>query len=104
MEHLAKQKLIAEGIMSALLSQDRRHSKKFCVSVFMGPRWSVTVNSALEKSRSVSDQGADINAQEGAYGNTLPATAFGGHGRVVKTLLDQGADINVQGGFYGNAL
>jgi hypothetical protein len=53
MEHLTKQKLTAEGIMSALLSQDRRYSKKFCVSVFMGPRWSVTVNLALERSRSV---------------------------------------------------
>jgi hypothetical protein len=50
------------------------------------------------------DQGADINAQEGEYGNTLLATAYGGHGTGVKTLLDQGADINVQGGFYGNAL
>ena len=54
MEHLTKQKLTAEGIISALLSQDRRHSKRFSVSVFMDPRWSVTVSLAVEKSRSVS--------------------------------------------------
>ena len=54
MKNHTKVKLTAEGIISTLLSQDRRHSKRFRVSVFMDPRWSVTVSLALEKSRSVS--------------------------------------------------
>ena len=61
MELFTKTELTAEGIISALLSQDRRHSKRFSVSEFMDPRWSVTVSLALEKSRSVS---VDIGAMD----------------------------------------
>ncbi|USP74081.1 Arp, Ankyrin repeat protein [Curvularia clavata] len=50
------------------------------------------------------DNGADVNAQSGPYGNALPAASEGGHEQVVKMLLDAGADVNAQGGFYGNAL
>jgi ankyrin repeat protein/KaiC/GvpD/RAD55 family RecA-like ATPase len=50
------------------------------------------------------DQGADVNAQGGEYGNALQAAAYSGHKQIVKLLLDQGADVNAQGGEYGNAL
>jgi len=50
------------------------------------------------------DNGADINAQGGQYGNALQAASEGGHAAVVQMLLNNGADINAQGGQYGNAL
>jgi hypothetical protein len=50
------------------------------------------------------DEGADINAQGGHYGNALQAASAGGHEQVVKMLLDKGADVNAQGGHYVNAL
>ncbi|PZC88995.1 multiple ankyrin repeat protein single kh domain protein, partial [Pyrenophora tritici-repentis] len=50
------------------------------------------------------EQGADVNAQGGVYGNALQAASAGGHEQVVKMLLDKGADVNAQGGEYGNAL
>jgi ankyrin repeat protein len=37
------------------------------------------------------DQGAEVNAQGGHYGNALQAASRGGHEQVVKTLLDAGA-------------
>lgn len=51
--------LTSEGTISALRSQDRKHSTRFKVSMFIDPRWSVTVNLDLEKSLSVS---VDIGA------------------------------------------
>ncbi|KAK7750875.1 hypothetical protein SLS62_007138 [Diatrype stigma] len=50
------------------------------------------------------DNGADVNAQGGTYGNALQAASFNGHERIVKMLLNNGAHINAQGGTYGNAL
>ncbi|SLM34046.1 Ankyrin repeat-containing domain, partial [Lasallia pustulata] len=50
------------------------------------------------------DEGADINAQCGVYGNALEAASERGHDQVVRMLLDKGADVNAQGGVYGNAL
>ncbi|KAK5102777.1 hypothetical protein LTS08_003577 [Lithohypha guttulata] len=47
---------------------------------------------------------ADVNAQEGEYGNALQAASSYGHERVVQILLEKGADVNAQGGRYGNAL
>jgi tetratricopeptide (TPR) repeat protein len=49
-------------------------------------------------------QVADINAQDGRYGNALQAQPFFGNEKKVQMLLDQGADVNAQGGIYGNAL
>jgi ankyrin repeat protein len=40
------------------------------------------------------DQGADVNAQGGEYGNALYAVSDGGYKEVVQMLLDQGADVN----------
>ena len=48
--------------------------------------------------------GADVNAQGGAYGNALSAASAGGHEKVVQKLLDAGADVHAQGGHYGNTL
>ncbi|KAK3174277.1 hypothetical protein OEA41_001521 [Lepraria neglecta] len=50
------------------------------------------------------NEGADVNAQGGDYGNALQAASYRGHDRVVQILLDKRADINAQGGGYGNAL
>ncbi|KAF2440363.1 HET-domain-containing protein, partial [Karstenula rhodostoma CBS 690.94] len=51
------------------------------------------------------DQGVDINAQGGAFGNALQAASLEGHEDVVRILLDdKTTDVNTQGGYYGNAL
>jgi hypothetical protein len=50
------------------------------------------------------EDGADVNAQGGQYGNALQAASYMGHLAVVELLLSQGADVNAQGGEYGNAL
>ena len=50
------------------------------------------------------NQGAEVNAQGGSYGNALCAASFGGYIEVVRLLLDKDADVNAQGGSYGNAL
>ncbi|KAL5378431.1 hypothetical protein DPSP01_009188 [Paraphaeosphaeria sporulosa] len=50
------------------------------------------------------DNGAEVNAQGGRYGNALQAASFRGHEAFVKLLLDKGAEVNAQGGDYGNAL
>lgn len=49
-------------------------------------------------------QGADLNAQGGAYDTALQAAASSGHGGIVRLLLDAGANINAKGGRYGTAL
>jgi hypothetical protein len=49
-------------------------------------------------------EGADVNAQGGAYSNALYAASVRGHEQVVKLLLSKGADVNAQGGAYSNAL
>jgi hypothetical protein len=57
--------------------------------------------------RSVEDlinNGADINAQGGAFINALQAAIARGYAEIVQLLLDRGADINAQGGQLGNAL
>lgn len=51
--------LTSEGTIRALLSQDRKHSKRFKISIFIDPYWSVTISLALEKSLSIS---VDIGA------------------------------------------
>ncbi|KAL8811242.1 MAG: hypothetical protein Q9223_007574, partial [Gallowayella weberi] len=57
-----------------------------------------------EMTKTLLDNGANVNAQGGDYGNALQAASVGGYEQVVKILLDKGADINAQGGHYGNAL
>ncbi|KAF8521042.1 hypothetical protein JB92DRAFT_2677432, partial [Gautieria morchelliformis] len=55
-------------------------------------------------SRELLENGADINAQGGEYGNALQAASFSGHQPTIELLLEKGADVNAQGGNYGNAL
>ncbi|KIK56042.1 hypothetical protein GYMLUDRAFT_829797 [Collybiopsis luxurians FD-317 M1] len=50
------------------------------------------------------ENGANVNAQGGEYGNALQGAAQSGNEGVVKLLLENGADVSVQGGQYGNAL
>jgi ankyrin repeat protein len=50
------------------------------------------------------EEGADVNAQRGPYGNALYAASSKGHEKIVKLLLENGADVNAQGGPYSNAL
>ncbi|KAL4911651.1 purine and uridine phosphorylase, partial [Aspergillus aurantiobrunneus] len=57
-----------------------------------------TLNGHYEVTKLLLEQGADINAQGGQYGNALQASASEGHEKIVQILLEQGADINAQGG------
>ena len=50
------------------------------------------------------ENGADVNAQGGKYGNALQAASCEGHEAIVSMLLEKGVDVNAQGGKYGNAL
>ncbi|KAL6358357.1 hypothetical protein LRP88_08542 [Fusarium phalaenopsidis] len=54
--------------------------------------------------RGLMDEGVDVNAQGGYYGNALQAASEGGHLEIMQLLLDEGADVNAQGSEYGNAL
>jgi ankyrin repeat protein len=49
------------------------------------------------------NQGAEVNAQGGEYGNALQAASRSGHKEMVQLLLNQGADVDAQGGKDGNA-
>lgn len=50
------------------------------------------------------DDGADVNAPGGLYGNALTAASAKGHKETVTLLLDRGAEVNAQGGWLDNAL
>ncbi|KFY98731.1 hypothetical protein V500_01563 [Pseudogymnoascus sp. VKM F-4518 (FW-2643)] len=50
------------------------------------------------------EEGDDVNAQGGHFGNALQAASVGGHVKTVEVLLSKGADVNAQGGYYENAL
>jgi ankyrin repeat protein len=50
------------------------------------------------------DEGAEVNAQGGRFGNALQAASERGHKQVVKMLLEKGANVNALAGFFGNAL
>jgi ankyrin repeat protein len=48
--------------------------------------------------------GADVNAQGGFYGNPLQAASYWGREIIVRYLVEHGADVNARGGEYGNPL
>ena len=50
------------------------------------------------------ENGANINAESGFYGNALSGASFIGHVEVVRLLLENGANVNAKGGYYRNAL
>jgi ankyrin repeat protein len=41
------------------------------------------------------DNGADVNARGGIYGNALNAASYNGHEQVEKLLIDKGADADL---------
>jgi ankyrin repeat protein len=49
------------------------------------------------------NQGAEVNAQGGFYGNALQAASCSGNKELIQLLLNQGADVDAQGGKDGNA-
>ncbi|ETS80817.1 hypothetical protein PFICI_08346 [Pestalotiopsis fici W106-1] len=50
------------------------------------------------------EQGADINARGGLYGQALQAASANGHRQVVQLLIGNGANVQACGGHHGNAL
>jgi ankyrin repeat protein len=47
------------------------------------------------------ENGAEVNAEGGEYGNALQAASFGGNEAIVKLLLENGAEVNAEGGNMG---
>ena len=43
------------------------------------------------------ENGAEINVEEGKYGNSLQAASYKGYEMIVKLLLENGADVNAKG-------
>ncbi|KAI1754784.1 hypothetical protein F4782DRAFT_462126 [Xylaria castorea] len=54
--------------------------------------------------QTILDNGANVDAKGGRYGNALQAASFNGHEDIVQMLLNSGANVNAQGGRYRNAL
>ncbi|KAI9878518.1 MAG: hypothetical protein M1830_000699 [Pleopsidium flavum] len=58
----------------------------------------------LSSARRLINEGADVNAQGGSYGNALQAAALRSNETIYRLLLEAGADVNAQGGLYCTAL
>ena len=54
--------------------------------------------------RHLLNQGADVNAQGGRWGNALQTAMINDKIEAMRLLLDNGAEVNAKGGEYGNAL
>lgn len=50
------------------------------------------------------EEGANVNAEGGRYGNALQAAVLEEHIETILFLLENGAHVNADGGTYGNAL
>ncbi len=99
----------AKNLYNTLLPQQSYWFKIYCESTYLRSKdWtSLGIASLLGLkyvAESFLDEGADVNAQGGRYGNALQAASSGGHEKVVQMLLEKGADVNAQGGDFGNAL
>ncbi|KAH6666209.1 hypothetical protein B0J14DRAFT_199342 [Halenospora varia] len=68
------------------------------------PLYYASQQGLLKPLRLLLEEGANVNAQGGDYGNSLQAASARGHKAIVALLLEKGADVNAQGGHYGNAL
>ncbi|KAK4182171.1 vegetative incompatibility protein HET-E-1, partial [Podospora australis] len=102
-ESIEDDSLIQKAI--AFIENDSSFSRLFRYEEDVGSKlYYVCKNGLLAVSRRLIEQGADVNAQGGHFGNALQAAASGGHQAVVQLLLEKGADVNAQGGGYGNAL
>jgi ankyrin repeat protein len=44
------------------------------------------------------ENGAEVNAEGGEYGNALQAASYRGNKAIVKLLLENGAEVNAEGG------
>jgi len=99
----------AQNLCNILLPQQSYWFKPYCDSIYLKSKdWTSLGIASLLGLRYVAesflDEGDDVNAQGGFYGNALQAASYRGYDQVVQILLDKGADINAQGGYYGNAL
>ena len=50
------------------------------------------------------ENGAEVNAEGGRYGNALQAASLNGNVVILKLLIENGAEVNRNGGEYGSAL
>ncbi|CAG7915948.1 unnamed protein product [Penicillium olsonii] len=64
----------------------------------------VVSNGDLNAIKTLLDQGADVNAPGGIYGNALTVAASRGKLDALRLLLDRGADVNATGGDFQTAL
>ena len=58
----------------------------------------------VETMRLLLENGADVNAQGGTYGNALQAAVYNCKVEAIQLLLDNGAEVNAQSGKFGNPL
>ena len=86
---------VHEPVTKAINAKDSRGNSPLSTAAWNGHG---------EMTKTLLDNGADVNAQGGDYGNALQAASAGGREQIVKILLDEGAEVNAQGGYYGNAL
>ncbi|KAM0329336.1 hypothetical protein ACHAQA_004641 [Verticillium albo-atrum] len=82
--------------------------QKFCMARFAAKIW-VRFAASAEAEAEILQQilvenGEDIDAQGGEYGNALQAALSRGHVKIVKLLLEKGADADAKGGWRINAL
>ena len=89
----------AKNLCNILLPQHSYWFKMYCDSTYLESKdWtSLGIASLLglkHVAESFLNEGADVNAQGGYYGNALQAASEGGHDQVVQMLLDKGADID----------
>jgi ankyrin repeat protein len=64
------------------------------------PLYYAALMGLVEPARQLLDRGANVNAQEGGYGNALQAACERGQMAIVKLLLDHGADVNAESRGY----
>ena len=50
------------------------------------------------------ENGAEVKAEGGEYGNALQAASYIGNKAIVKLLLENGAEVNSEKGHFGNEL
>ncbi|KAJ4463915.1 ankyrin repeat-containing domain protein, partial [Lentinula edodes] len=59
---------------------------------------------SLEMTMVLVENGANVNAQGGIFGNALQAATSGNNLNIVKFLVENGANVNAHGGKYENPL
>jgi hypothetical protein len=90
----------------SLFNPDRPRDRRITQTqeIIRAPLYCACLGGLTKVVETLLDQGADINAQGGDYGNALQAASSRGYDAIVQMLLDKGADANAKGGLYGNAL